>query len=190
VVLGIDPFDQPNVEEAKTNTRAVIATFETGAASESNGDAVGVADEAALQAALKTALAALLSNGYASIQAYVAQTPERDAALTRVRTLLRDATHRATTVGYGPRFLHSTGQLHKGGAPIGWFLQLVAGHPDDRAIPGKAYTFGQLIDAQAIGDARTLEDHKLPVLRINLGSDPDAGIASLERALAAALKEA
>jgi len=190
VVLGIDPFDQPNVEEAKTNTRAVIATFETGAASESNGDAVGVADEAALQTALKTALAALLSNGYASIQAYVAQTPERDAALTRVRTLLRDATHRATTVGYGPRFLHSTGQLHKGGAPIGWFLQLVAGHPDDRAIPGKAYTFGQLIDAQAIGDARTLQDHKLPVLRINLGSDPDAGIASLERALAAALKEA
>ena len=131
-----------------------------------------------------------MPNGYASIQAYIAQTPERDAALTRIRTLLRDATHRATTVGYGPRFLHSTGQLHKGGAPIGWFLQLVAEHPDDREIPGKSYTFGQLIDAQAIGDARTLEDHKLPVLRINLGQNPDAGLAALERALAAALKEA
>ena len=189
VVLGIDPFDQPNVEEAKTNTRAVIASFESGGPA-AGGDAVEVADETALTARLKTALARLVPNGYASIQAYVAQTPERDAALTRIRTLLRDNTRRATTVGYGPRFLHSTGQLHKGGAPIGWFLQLVAEHPDDREIPGKAYTFGQLIDAQAIGDARTLEDHKLPVLRINLGQSPDAGLAALERALAAALKEA
>ncbi len=129
-------------------------------------------------------------NGYASIQAYIAQTPERDAALSGIRTLLRDRTRRATTVGYGPRFLHSTGQLHKGGAPIGWFLQLVGEHPDDLEIPGKAYTFGQLIDAQAIGDARTLADHNLPVLRINLGGDPDGGLAALERALAAALKEA
>jgi len=189
VVLGIDPFDQPNVEEAKTNTRAVIASFESGGAA-AGGEAQGVADEAALAAALKKALPALAPNGYASIQAYVAQTPDRDAALARIRTLLRDNTRRATTVGYGPRFLHSTGQLHKGGAPIGWFLQLVAEHPDDREIPGKAYTFGQLIDAQAIGDARTLEDHKLPVLRINLGQNPDAGLAALERALAAALKEA
>jgi hypothetical protein len=120
----------------------------------------------------------------------VAQTPDRDAALARIRTLLRDETHRATTVGYGPRFLHSTGQLHKGGAPIGWFLQLVAEHHEDLEIPGKPYTFGQLIDAQAIGDARTLGDHKLPVLRINLGGDPDAGLAALGRALAAALKVA
>jgi glucose-6-phosphate isomerase len=190
VVLGIDPFDQPNVEEAKTNTRAVIASFESGSGPASGGEAQGVADEAALAAALKGALANLAPNGYASIQAYIAQTPDRDAALCRIRTLLRDKTRRATTVGYGPRLLHSTGQLHKGGAPLGWFLQLVAEHPDDREIPGKTYTFGQLIDAQAIGDARTLEDHKLPVLRINLGQDPDTGLAALERALAAALKEA
>jgi transaldolase/glucose-6-phosphate isomerase len=192
VVLGIDPFDQPNVEEAKTNTRAVIASFEKGGGpgAQAEDAATGVADEAVLESAIKTALTALAPNGYASIQAYIAQTPERDAALMRIRTLLRDATHRATTVGYGPRFLHSTGQLHKGGAPIGWFLQLVAEHPVDLAIPGKAYTFGQLIDAQAIGDARTLGDHKLPVLRINLGQGPDAGLAALERALAAALKEA
>jgi transaldolase/glucose-6-phosphate isomerase len=188
-VLGIDPFDQPNVEEAKTNTRAVIASFESGSGSEAGEEAQGIADEDALKAALKGALTSLAPKGYASIQAYVAQTPERDAALSRIRTLFRDGTRRATTVGYGPRFLHSTGQLHKGGAPIGWFLQLVAEHPDDREIPGKAYTFGQLIDAQAIGDARTLEDHKLPVLRINLGQDPDAGLTALERALASALKE-
>jgi glucose-6-phosphate isomerase len=188
-VLGIDPFDQPNVEEAKVNTRAVIAGFEKGQAPES-GDAVATTDPAVLQAAIKTALPSLVPNGYVSIQAYIAQTPERDAALSRLRTVIRDQTHRATTVGYGPRFLHSTGQLHKGGAPIGWFLQLVAGHPDDRAIPGKAYTFGQLIDAQAIGDARTLGDHKLPVLRIDLGQDPDAGLAALEKAVAAALEKA
>ncbi|MGA3056741.1 MAG: glucose-6-phosphate isomerase [Candidatus Limnocylindrales bacterium] len=189
-VLEIDPFDQPNVEESKANTRAVIAAFESGQEAESGGSALDVADEAALTAALKTHLGKLAANGYASIQAYVAQTPERDAALNRIRTQLRDGTHRATTVGYGPRFLHSTGQLHKGGAPIGWFLQLVSEHPDDLEIPGKAYTFGQLIDAQAIGDARTLEDHKLPVLRINLGGDPDRGLAAVARALAAALKEA
>ncbi len=190
VVLGIDPFDQPNVEEAKTNTRAVIATFEDGAGPSGVGEATAVTDEAALKGVLKSALIGLVPNGYASIQAYIAQTPERDAALRNIRTLIRDKTRRATTVGYGPRFLHSTGQLHKGGAPIGWFLQLVAEHPDDREIPGKAYSFGQLIDAQAIGDARTLEDHKLPVLRINLGQDPDAGLAALEQALKAALKEA
>jgi hypothetical protein len=186
-VLGIDPFDQPNVEEAKVNTRAVIAAFENGKGADTNAPAQGVADAAALTASLKAHLTALAANGYASIQAYIAQTPARDAALDRIRTLLRDATHRATTVGYGPRFLHSTGQLHKGGAPIGWFLQLVAAHPDDRAIPGKSYTFGQLIDAQALGDARTLQDHHLPVLRIDLGADPDAGLAVLESALVAAL---
>jgi hypothetical protein len=190
VVLGIEPFDQPNVEEAKTNTRAVLAAFESGAGA-GDGDApISVANEAELAAALKAQLAHLVPNGYASIQAYIAQTPDRDTALSGIRTMLRDSTRRATTVGYGPRFLHSTGQLHKGGAPIGWFLQLVAEHPEDRGIPGKAYTFGQLIDAQAIGDARTIESHKLPILRINLGQDADAGLAAFARALAAALKEA
>jgi len=189
-VLGIDPFDQPNVEEAKSNTRAVLAAFESGKGAGTSDPALGVTDEAALSAALRAQLGKLVVNGYVSIQAYLVQTPARDAALSGIRTLLRDGTRRATTVGYGPRFLHSTGQLHKGGAPIGWFLQLVAEHPDDRDIPGKDYTFGQLIDAQAIGDARTLGSHDLPVLRINLGRVPDAGLATLNRALAAALKEA
>jgi glucose-6-phosphate isomerase len=191
IVLGIEPFDQPNVEEAKINTRAVIAAFEDGKAPDGGAaSAVSAADESALGAAIKAQLGKLAANGYASIQAYVAQTPARDKALLAIRTLLRDATHRATTVGYGPRFLHSTGQLHKGGAPIGWFLQLVAEHPDDREIPGKAYSFGQLIDAQAIGDAQTIGAHDLPILRINIGKDADAGLAAVERALTAALKEA
>jgi len=190
LVLGIDPFDQPNVEEAKRNTRDVIDAFEEGKAAPVADAPLGVADEAALTAALRTQLGHLVANGYVSIQAYVAQTPARDTALADIRTLFRDRTRRATTVGYGPRFLHSTGQLHKGGAPIGWFLQLVAEHPDDREIPGKAYSFGQLIDAQAIGDAKTLGDHHLPVLRVNLGRDPELGLAALKRALAAALENA
>jgi glucose-6-phosphate isomerase len=190
IILGIDPFDQPNVEEAKTNTRAVLAKFESGGTTTDADDALPVSDEATLVAAVKAHLGKLVPNGYCSIQAYIHQTPARDTALGALRTALRDGTHRATTVGYGPRFLHSTGQLHKGGAPIGWFLQLVAEHPDDLEIPGKAYTFGQLIDAQAIGDARTIENHKLPILRVNLGSDPDRGIAALQRALTAALEEA
>ena len=111
-------------------------------------------------------------------------------ALARIRALIRDRTRRATTTGYGPRFLHSTGQLHKGGAPIGWFLQLTADHPVDRPIPGKPYTFGQLIDAQAQGDLAVLHKHDLPALRVHLGQDPDAGLAALERALEAALQEA
>jgi glucose-6-phosphate isomerase len=189
-VLEIDPFDQPNVEEAKANTRAVLADIESGKGAPSDAGVVAAADEKALAAALAGALLKLAEDGYVSIQAYIAQTPERDAALRAIRTLFRDRTRRATTTGYGPRFLHSTGQLHKGGKPNGWFLQLVCEHPDDREIPGKDYTFGHLIDAQAIGDARTLEEHELPVLRVNLGSDPQAGLAALEKAAVAALREA
>ncbi len=107
--------------------------------------------------------------------------------MARIRALLRDRTGLATTAGYGPRFLHSTGQLHKGGAPIGWFLQLTAHHPVDREIPGWPYTFGQLIDAQAAGDFAAIESHDLPILRVHLGHDLATGLAHLERALAAAL---
>ena len=89
----------------------------------------------------------------------------------------------ATTAGYGPRYLHSTGQLHKGGTPVGWFLQLTADHGTEREIPGWPYTFGELIDAQARGDFAALEGHDLPVARLHLGHDVAAGLAVLERML-------
>ena len=121
-------------------------------------------------------------------RAFIAPTAARDEAFARIRSLLRDRTGRATTAGYGPRFLHSTGQLHKGGAPIGWFIQLTADHPADLDIPDWPYSFGQLIDAQAAGDFAAIESHDLPIVRIHLGADPDAGLAALERALVAALE--
>jgi glucose-6-phosphate isomerase len=222
-VLGIDPFDQPNVEEAKELTRNVLASHVAvdkadpespggwGMASDvevpepevvpilAEGDGIVLIGDAPLRLTsgdgtlvgeLRRHLARRKPNAYLAIQAFIAPAPERDTAIARIRTLLRDGTGRATTAGYGPRFLHSTGQLHKGGPPTGWFLQLTEDHEQDREIPGYPYTFGQLIAAQAEGDFAAIESHDLPILRVHLGRDPVAGLAALERALAAALADA
>ncbi len=207
-VLGIDAFDQPNVEEAKVLTRKLLARHEATpdgsppvepeaspevlASSDGLtlfGDGVLAAGGPAetVEAALRRHLERARPNAYLCLQAYVGATPGRDAAIAQIRVLLRDRLGRATTAGYGPRFLHSTGQLHKGGAPIGLFFQFTADHPHDRPIPGWPYSFGQLIDAQATGDFQALEGHLLPVLRIHLGADPDTGLAAFERALERAL---
>lgn len=203
-VLGIDSFDQPNVEEAKELTREFLDRRDRGerdpappAVPIATGAGLTLYGDAALRltsrdddltAELSRHLARRRPTAYLCLQAFIAPTPARDEAIARIRVLLRDGTGRATTAGYGPRFLHSTGQLHKGGAPIGWFLQLTADHPLDREIPGWPYTFGELIDAQASGDFAAIEAHDLPILRVHLGDDPDAGIAALERALDAALR--
>jgi hypothetical protein len=224
IVLGIDPFDQPNVEEAKEHTRRLLEGRDASAAELRQDDLTGAFEgsteaavpgpssvpviaredpialigDTALQLThgdgtavgeLRRHLARLKPSGYIALQAYIAATPARDEALARIRRLMRDATRHATTLGYGPRFLHSTGQLHKGGPPTGWFLQLTADHPQDRPIPGWPYTFGELIDAQAQGDFQTLESHDLPILRVHLGPDPDRGLATLERLLVAALED-
>jgi transaldolase/glucose-6-phosphate isomerase len=202
-VMGIDPFDQPNVEEAKQVTRDLLAKAERGEASAASptplasGEGLVLYGDAALQLTTPDGgvvgeLARHLarrktSTAYLALQAFIAPTPARDATMARIRALLRDRTGRPTTAGYGPRFLHSTGQLHKGGTPSGWFIQLTSDHPVDRPIPGWAYTFGQLIDAQAAGDFAAIESHDLPILRVHLGADVDAGLAALERALTAAL---
>ena len=201
-VLGIDPFDQPNVEEAKQVTRKLLENVGHGRDSSveappvAAGDGLTLHGDAALRLTsgdggvvgeLARHLARHRPDAYLALQAFIAPTPSRDAAVARIRTLLRDRTGRATTAGYGPRFLHSTGQLHKGGAPIGWFLQLTSDHPNEVAIPGWPYTFGQLIDAQAAGDFAAIEGHNLPILRVHLGADPDVGLVALERALDAAL---
>jgi glucose-6-phosphate isomerase len=200
-VLGINPFDEPNVTESKQNTKRVLEELRhTGrlpspevAASEGPlrlySDAAlrltaahdGLANE------LRRHLARARETGFICFQAYFAPTPERSAGLRQLADVLRDRTSRAVTVGYGPRFLHSTGQLHKGGAPIGCFIQLTADHPDDLPIPGWHEGFATLIDAQAAGDFMALEAHDLPVVTINLSADPDAGLAALRAALEQAL---
>ena len=203
VVLGIDPFDQPNVEEAKRLTHEVLAAVEHGHEPARAGRRRGRGRRH------RPSTATRRSGSPRATAASSASSPATSPAARPTRTsrsrrssprrrpatrpwrgsapLLRDRTGRATTAGYGPRFLHSTGQLHKGGAPIGWFIQLTADHPVDRPIPDWPFTFGQLIDAQAAGDFAAIEAHDLPIVRVHLGADPDAGLAALERALAAAL---
>ena len=202
-VLGIDAFDQPNVEEAKELTRKVLAGASAGEPAAPPPTAL-VADAASgitlygdapmrltagdgtLVGELARHLARRKPNAYLALQAFIAPSPAADEAFDRIRSLLRDATRCATTAGYGPRFLHSTGQLHKGGPPTGWFLQLTSDHPVDRPIPGWPYTFGRLIDAQAEGDFAAIESHDLPILRVHL-AEPATGLAALERALREAL---
>ena len=202
-VLGINPFDEPNVTESKENTRRVLADLErTGPfpgrrARSPTGDGLAVYGDTTLRLTAGDGTRRRASSGATSPgsgrtptsrsrPSSPRPTPGR-AALDRIRARPPRRHRPGDDGGFGPRFLHSTGQLHKGGAPIGWFLQLTADHPVDVAIPGKPYTFGQLIDAQAIGDFEALEAHDLPVLRVHLGADVDAGLAALEAAVQAAL---
>jgi glucose-6-phosphate isomerase len=205
--MGINPFDEPNVTESKDNTKRVLDEFRhSGALPQSDalaesghlklsGDAplrltsADGADGGNFAAELRRHLARCKSSGFIGIQAYVAPTAERSNALRGIAQLLRDGTTRAVTVGYGPRYLHSTGQLHKGGAPIGCFIQLTAEYApeDDVPIPGAKESFATLIHAQAAGDFMSLESHDLPVISINLSIDPDAGLDELRREFEKAL---
>jgi hypothetical protein len=170
-VLGINPFDQPNVQEAKDNTARVLA--------EGTGDQPDAGDDD-LRALLDDAAAP----NYVAIMGYVEPSDEFDAAVTELRQTIRDARKVATTFGYGPRFLHSTGQLHKGGPPTGRFLQLVHDSEPDVGIPGESYGFTRLKHSQAIGDLATLHGHGLPAERVTLtGDDPAAALRTLTERL-------
>jgi transaldolase/glucose-6-phosphate isomerase len=196
-VLAINPFDEPNVAESKENTRRVLETYRhSGAlppvevvAAEAPLSVVGDAplrlttEHASVSAVLRAHLKRVPLRGYIGLHAYIAPTPGREQLLRAIATRLRDQTGRPVTLGFGPRFLHSTGQLHKGGPPTGCFIQLVSDHPQDLAIPGRNESFGLLIDAQAAGDFTALESHDLPVVRVGLGTDVEAGLAALSRAL-------
>jgi transaldolase/glucose-6-phosphate isomerase len=166
-VLEINSFDQPNVQEAKDATARVL---------DENGEDQPDADDAALGALVD----GLGAPGYLAIMGYLEPSDDVDAAVTELRAAVRDAKRSATTFGYGPRFLHSTGQLHKGGPSTGRFLQLVHDSEPDVDIPGADYSFTRLKHAQAIGDLETLRAHDLPAERVTLSSgDPAAGIREL-----------
>jgi len=194
--LGVNPFDEPNVTESKQNTKAVLGVFSReGQLPHIDPSAVrgplrawrqggGEADFVEL---LAEHLARVPEQGYFQIGAYIAPTEERTALLQALQAKLRDGTGKATTLGYGPRFLHSTGQLHKGGAPTGCFIQLTNGHPTDLPIPGRDESFGVLVDAQAMGDFEAFGAHELPAIRIDLGDDPETGLSELLAAVAEAI---
>ncbi len=176
-VLAIDPFDQPNVQEAKDKTKALLATLaETGqlpAASEVRVSDKGFADE--LRRHLKT----VKRNDYVAVMAYLHATPKREKLLRELQSTLRDKTGAATTIGYGPRFLHSTGQLHKGGNNSGVFIQFVCDDDVDAPVPGQPYSFSGLKNAQSLGDLQALLARKRRVLRINLGTNVERNLRAV-----------
>jgi transaldolase/glucose-6-phosphate isomerase len=164
-VLGINAFDQPNVEEAKQATRAILASLQEAGVPLGQGRGSELEEPDPGDAAGE--LQGVAPGDYIAIQAYLDRTPETAAALQLDRLALRDAHRAATTVGFGPRFLHSTGQLHKGGPPTGVFLQVTdEGREVDLPIPGQPYTFGTLIDAQALGDLQALRARRRRVARV------------------------
>jgi len=181
-VLGIDAFDQPNVQESKDNTKKVLAAFKS-RGKLPPAESVAVSRS---RAGISSLLRQAKKSAYLAIMAYTARTPGSEAAIAAIRTAVRDSTKIATTAGYGPRFLHSTGQLHKGGPKTGLFLQIVQEDTKDVTIPGQPYSFSILKQAQSLGDLQSLTSRRLPVLRVTLGRDPAAGW----RALAAAAKQA
>jgi transaldolase/glucose-6-phosphate isomerase len=185
--LGINPFDQPNVEAAKVLARRTVAEYQERGALPA-GEFAPLTFEALeqfLALAQTEMIAAHLPRSYVALQAFVQPAPETDMALLTLRVRLRDRTKLATTVGYGPRFLHSTGQLHKGDAGNGLFIQFTADDlqdipiPDEAGSPDSAMSFGVLKTAQALGDWQALLSAGRRVIRFHLGEDVVGGLGQL-----------
>jgi transaldolase/glucose-6-phosphate isomerase len=204
-LLGIHPFDQPDVEASKVETRALTEAYEqSGALAPETpffeGDGLRLFADPANAAALRHAgpqasLAGLLrahldrlrAGDYFALLAYVAMTETHEAVLQTLRHRVRDARRVATCLGFGPRFLHSTGQTYKGGPNTGVFLQITAGHAADVSVPGRRLTFGAVQAAQARGDFAVLASRGRRALRVHLGADVPAGLRALDDSLRAAL---
>ncbi len=175
-MLGIDPFDEPNVAESKAKTNEVLSNY-AAAYSLPHDPSFGLpANAQSLDQFLSTNVK---DDGYIAIMAYVNRNEGSKAALAALREKLSLKYHVPVTVGFGPRFLHSTGQFHKGGPATGTYIQFVDTPHEDIAIPGKPYTFGTLIRAQAIGDFETLKKHDRAVVSFDLGNDPLAALKQL-----------
>jgi hypothetical protein len=186
--LGINPFDQPNVQEAKDATKELLSSFVRRGRFEERNKVAGNEsitiygeDEApeaeSVAAVFKTQLGSIKPGDYIAFLNFIEETPEIDRIFQELRTQLRDATKCAVTVGYGPRFLHSTGQLHKGGPDTGVFFQIIANDQTDFPIPGEDYTFSILKQAQAFGDFRALSKRGRRVISIEINET----LSGLER---------
>ncbi|HEY9478053.1 MAG TPA: glucose-6-phosphate isomerase [Microbacteriaceae bacterium] len=189
-ILGINPFDQPDVESAKSRTRGLLESQPEPSVPAFVADGIEVrgsepvlqsmGDTESLSAALDALLSAVPPNGYVAVQAYADRVAHPEYA--ELRDLIATKTSRPVTFGWGPRFLHSTGQFHKGGPAVGVFLQLTESATVDLDIPDRPFTFGQLIQAQAAGDAGVLADAGRPVLTLTL-ADPGRDLATIASAL-------
>lgn len=191
--LAINPFDQPNVQESKDATRALLEKFtQEGKLAESPAIAsdgtltiygaqeVATPTSASVAEVMARHVAGVRPHDYVALLAYVEETAEIEAALQSMRISLRDATACATTLGYGPRFLHSTGQLHKGGPDSGVFIQITAPDQIDLEVPDAPYTFSVLKQAQAQGDFQSLLSHGRSAIRVDLGADTLVGLKQLQ----------
>jgi transaldolase/glucose-6-phosphate isomerase len=196
MILGINAFDQPNVQESKDNTNRLLAVAAAQGGLPEDGPSVTKMplqlyfDETAptVTETLNRFLAQAQPDDFVALMAYLEENPENQQALQHIRRLLQERLHIATTLGYGPRFLHSTGQFHKGGRNAGLFLQLTTDDAQDFLIPGKDYTFGTLKRAQALGDLEALRKHGRRAGRIHLGQDTGAGLKALAEALQSSLQ--
>jgi transaldolase/glucose-6-phosphate isomerase len=199
IVLGIDPFDQPNVQESKDATKALLAAYARDGSLPSpapvvSGDGLAVyADPDAIgdtpvsvDGAVRQLLSLVAPGDYLALLVYLPRDPDLVERLEALRLELRDRLGVATTLGFGPRFLHSTGQLHKGGPPTGVFLQVTAEPRKDLPIPGWRESFGTLVAAQALGDLASLQKRHRRAIRVHL-SEQDDGLERLERAIRQAI---
>jgi len=185
-LLDIDPFNQPDVESAKKAARGLLDSQPGPDPADFVDGGIEVRATPGLldgQTTVEGAIAALLDAvdpaGYLAVMAYVDRI--RDSALAAVRAPLARRLERPVTFGWGPRFLHSTGQFHKGGTPVGSFLQITGALREDLPIPDREFSFGQLIAAQAAGDAKVLAEHGRPVLRLHVADT--SGLESLRKLL-------
>ena len=200
-VLAVNPFDQPNVQQSKDYTRSLLEAYEDQGApprvpdlvllaedegltvltDAANAEAIGSPDS--VQTALRAHLGRIKPGDYVAFNAFIETTEDTEAALSRIRLSVRDHYRVATTVGFGPRFLHSTGQFHKGGPNNGVFFQLTCDDPEDLPVPGRAYSFSTLKAAQEAGDFMALAEGSRRLLRVHLGADVAAGLDTLARLL-------
>ena len=196
-ILEINPFDQPNVQESKDNTNRILEYFteknhlpeETVPLHEGALSLAAEDTEKSIKQTLKKFFSNARPGDYIAILPYLSYQAGIDQVLDNVRLKIRDNLHSVTTLGYGPRYLHSTGQFHKGGPNTGLFILITSDDQQDLEISGKAYSFSVLKRAQAIGDMVSLRKHKRRVVHINIGSDLAAGLSSLNSLIESAVAQ-
>jgi transaldolase / glucose-6-phosphate isomerase len=188
-ILKINPFDQPDVEASKLKTHALTSAYEASGKLPPEDKPLGIGD-GHLAMAIATKLNSLRAGDYFGLLAYVERNARNRDALTEIRRMVRDGRRVATCLGFGPRFLHSTGQAYKGGSASGVFLQLTCDDAADLEVPGQKYSFGLVKAAQARGDFEVLAERGRRVLRVHLGADVAAGLATLKLAVDQALRAA